>query len=540
MNRLATRTLWAATAWALAAGVTAGVALAAFSSTTATTGTFTSKRIYGAARTTTAFQLDDAADGSAAGSAATLAFADGAYLRTKQWTGAAFDPTHYLDVDLNSSLPDGVAVTGAAVSVRFSDDLGGGGENFCYYLDVRRASTGAVLGTYGSAAAPLGCETAAVLTTVTTSVPALTTTDDLNDLRVRIYGRHSTGKEARFDAVTVGATMLGIGVTLYPERQDDAANAVSAVARWGVAHAGDGASFQTGGNWSSSFAANRHVTATFPKYVPGAAQVTSASLTHSYRSTTSGDTSCWYAEVYDGTTLIGTHGSAATPVSCNATTGFATDVVPLPEVDTPGEAGRVVVRIYVKNSGGRRTDHDHIRLSVTYSLSATGCTDPRTVTVPASEDTYVDEASPAATFADSVDLKVRSRTGGQNRRAFVDFDVPSLGDGCSLQSATLRVFFNGVQAGGTRTIEARPVTAAWDDATLTWTNQPATGAAAGTTTNTAGWMQATVTTGVQAMYAGSAHGFMLRDAVEGSATSLEQKIDSLEATAPAELVIVIG
>ena len=72
-------------------GVSGSAAWAAFSSQTGTVATFGTKRIYSAARTTTAFDVDDAADGSAADVSPALAFADGASLTTKQWTAAAFN-----------------------------------------------------------------------------------------------------------------------------------------------------------------------------------------------------------------------------------------------------------------------------------------------------------------------------------------------------------------------------------------------------------------------------------------------------------------
>ncbi len=86
--------------------------------------------------------------------------------------------------------------------------------------------------------------------------------------------------------------------------------------------------------WSTSFSASRYLRLRFPAYVPAGSVVTGATFTHTYRSETAGDTTCYYVEVYRGSTLLATHGSVASPVSCNATTSWATDAVSLPEVSS--------------------------------------------------------------------------------------------------------------------------------------------------------------------------------------------------------------
>ena len=67
-------------------------------------------------------------------------------------------------------------------------------------------------------------------------------------------------------------------------------------------------------------------------------------------------------------TLLATHGSAAAPTSCNATTSYVSDTVALPEVDTVTEADTLSVKLYIWNSGGRATHHRLAELGVTSSL----------------------------------------------------------------------------------------------------------------------------------------------------------------------------
>ena len=129
----------------------------------------------------------------------------------------------------------------------------------------------------------------------------------------------------------------------------------------------DGA-YVSSSDWSTSFDSSRYLDLRFPAYVPTGSVVTGGTFRHSYRSATGGDTTCYYFEVYNGATLIATHGSAGSPVSCNATTSYVTDVISLPEVDTVTEANALTIRLYVKNSGGRKSVHQLATLGVNYSL----------------------------------------------------------------------------------------------------------------------------------------------------------------------------
>ncbi len=119
--------------------------------------------------------------------------------------------------------------------------------------------------------------------------------------------------------------------------------------------------------WSTSFSSSRYLALTFPAYVAAGSTVNGATFTHVYRSQTAGDTTCYYFEVFQGATLLATHGSSSSPVSCTGAT-WANDVVPLPEVDSVAKANDLRVRIYVRNSGGGRSLHRLVTIGVDSSL----------------------------------------------------------------------------------------------------------------------------------------------------------------------------
>jgi hypothetical protein len=95
----------------------------------------------------------------------------------------------------------------------------------------------------------------------------------------------------------------------------------------------------------------------------------SATLTHIYRTTTNGRQVCNYVEIYAGSTLISTHGSSTTDLSCNSSNSVeTTDSIALPAVDTVAEANSLQARIYMKRTGASTTSqHDLVRLSVSYT-----------------------------------------------------------------------------------------------------------------------------------------------------------------------------
>ncbi len=540
---MTTRRALAGAVAVVAVGVSAGVAWAAFAATTTNpTSTITAKRIYPDERSWSAWKVADASGGGAeVDSSAPLGYAgDGLAFSTGNWS-STFSTTRYVDFDFNASLAAGLPVANAKLNVRVLGNAGG--ETVCYYVELRRKSTNSVVATYGSSGAPLDCETGNTYATVSTLMPGLADTDLANDLRIRLYARESNNRLAKFDLLTVTGTYYGTVFTLHRETQTDASTGTAgAPDTWEPAVSGDSSALQTAGNWNNAFASARYLKFTFPTgYIPAAATVTSVTLDHAYRSATAGDTTCWYFETYSGATLLGTHGSSGSPVSCNATSSFVTDSIALSEVDTGGKAQGLVVKMYVSNSGKRKTQHDLVRLRVAYSLGPAGCVDPGVHTYQASGDSWIQQDGGGANQNNGTDtiLDVLSNPTAKNRRALVTFDLPTLPTGCSLTAASLRTYLKATQ--GARTLDAYQISSSWTETGVTWNTEPTTTGSpvSATTGSAATWTQWSVLSIVQAQYSGTNYGFMIQDQTEDNGNK-RQDYMSRENTNPPELQLTFG
>jgi hypothetical protein len=469
-----------------------------------------------------------------------LAFDDALFITTKAMSNV-WSTNNYLEADLAPAVPDGLTPSSVSVDIDFADSASGGGEIACFWLEVRRRSTGAVLATRGSPSAPHACEVTQTVQQTSTPLPEIDTAAKANDLQVRMYVQNSSnGKTMRLHRLVVQFNRYGRAWTLHRTTFADAVNGVRAESAWPVYAAGDGHELLTAGNWSNAFAANRFVAATFAASVPAGATVTGATLRHAYRSATSTDTTCWYAEAWHAGSLIGTYGSAAAPLDCSTGSSSQSSTVSLPEVNTGARANDLTIRIYGRNSGGRRSLHDHLQLDVAWSLPDSGCVDPGSQTLIPSADTWADQNAPTSTGgAADAELRIKSQNGSRNRRAYLRFPLPSDGPaGCSLQSATLRLTSSSTQ--GTRTIEVLRAASAWAEATLNWNNQPGATGAAATTPNASGLVTVDVTPQVGSLIAGPDHGLVIRDSAEDSATAAENRYRSREHAARPELILVWG
>ena len=317
---------------------------------------------------TTGWALGDASAGGAESDRSDqVAFAgDGRTYTTKSFSNA-YGSSRYVDFDLNGPLQSGLNVSSVNFNFRFADSSAV--RQGCFYFEVRKASNGNVLGTHGSTSSNVGCVTGTSQTTFTASLPEVTTSDQANDLLIRVYAKESGSSTAlALDMATVTGTASGNSFTLYEDSRVDSANATALTTPWPLATAGDGATYQNASNWATTFSTARYLKLTFPGYVPSGAAVNSLSFKHSYRASVNGANACWYFEVYQGTTLLGTHGSSGSPVSCNSSTStYVTDTVSLPEIDTAAEANGLSVRLYLRNSTGlSASQHDLARLQITY------------------------------------------------------------------------------------------------------------------------------------------------------------------------------
>ncbi len=312
---------------------------------------------------TSAWDVRDASSGAESNRSDVGAFANDG--RTASYSfGISFNTSRYLQFDLNSSLQPGKSVSG--VNFNFNFSAGGLLDTACFYFDVRRISTGNVIGTHGSSGSPVDCRSGTSLLATSTALPEVTTSDIANDLRVRVFLHNGLLGGVTRDLSTVSGTVSGDAFTLYDAVTTDASSGTATASPWGLAASGDGAFYQSTNNWQSAFSGSRYLKLVFPSYVPSNSTMDGVSFKHAYRSATSG-TTCYYFEVYDGATLIGTHGSSGSPVSCNSSTStYVTDSVSLPEIDTVAEANNATIKIYASNSAGTRSQHDLAELSIAY------------------------------------------------------------------------------------------------------------------------------------------------------------------------------
>jgi large repetitive protein len=164
---------------------------------------------------------------------------------------------------------------------------------------------------------------------------------------------------------------------------------------------------------------------------------------------------------------------------------------------------------------------------------------PGTVTASASADSWIHQKDSSKNFGTDSILKVSPKS-GENTRALVRFNLPTLPAGCQVVGAELQLY--SASAKGGRTIEVSRLAATWTESGVTWTNQPArTGTAAtAPSLSSSGTMKWSVTTQVQSMYTNGNYGFLIRDAAEGSGDT-EQQFHSREKAPdrPPQLVITL-
>ena len=151
---------------------------------------------------------------------------------------------------------------------------------------------------------------------------------------------------------------------------------------------------------------------------------------------------------------------------------------------------------------------------------------PVTVTLGASQDSYINQGAPHQNFGHLPHLKVKSWRNpagkGKNEHSLVEFDITGIPAGASIQTATLQLYAIVVPPCCTRTYGAYRVAGSWGEASVTWNNQPAIAPSATDTASTPPthfrWMGWEVEGDVQSFIDGTAanHGWMIKDQVEDS------------------------
>lgn len=138
-------------------------------------------------------------------------------------------------------------------------------------------------------------------------------------------------------------------------------------------------------------------------------------------------------------------------------------------------------------------------------------------TFSATHDSYVDLNSVDTTHdSGATTMNVQSRS-GKDMRSYIKFDVSTIPSGSTSISATLTLINSAFASG--RTYEVYRVTEAdWDEASITWTNQPDTNLSLTGSTSTATTMVWTVTTDIVAWVGGTTnYGWCIKDSIEGRA-----------------------
>lgn len=347
---------------AVAVGSFSGLTFATFTDSASNSGlTVQTKKVFPGVRTLAAHSIRDYSNGGAErDNSNEFLSADGITDVTGTWP-TAFSTTRYLAFQTSTHLAGGLATSGVDFNTRGATTSG----TLCFYVETRLRSTGAVLASHGSDTAPLACTSSAALADLTVPLPEVTSTDIANDLEMRIYARSTTGDTATVDVATVtGSTPYG-SFTLPPVQYVDAAGATPVTTPWSLA-AADGTAYRNDGRWESAFDSSRYIDFDVDSDIPATAVITSATLTHSARDFNS-NTVCWYVETWT-TVLVGAHGSAASPY-CNTGSAYGTEVISLPEIDTPAEANALTVRVYAfVSTAARDTLHDVLTVGINYHV----------------------------------------------------------------------------------------------------------------------------------------------------------------------------
>ena len=185
---------------------------------------------------------------------------------------------------------------------------------------------------------------------------------------MRVYANESKSKAILEDMATITGSTPYANFTMYQKIYRDDADTTTTTTNWGLATSGDGAAYTSAANWATTFSSTRYLKVSFDPNVPSGSVITSACLDPTTTSQTLPDTACWYFETYNGATLLGTHGSSGTPVSCNATSSFSADHVTLAELTGVTDANNLTVKIYMKDSVSKKSQTDFAQLNVNYYL----------------------------------------------------------------------------------------------------------------------------------------------------------------------------
>lgn len=333
---------------AVAAFAVASVSLAGLSSL-ASGGpqTIVTKRIFPGPRAMAAQDVRDASSGTESNKSDAFSYADAVVTPTS--TAIASGTNRYVDFTMNSGRPGGLSVSSAMFNFRLASGGGAQAGNACFWFEVR--SGGSVIGTHGSYAGAAGCSTGTTQTTISSAIPEVTSTDQVNGLVVRVYPWETGGKTkvVNVDLATVSGSTPYSAFTAYETERVDDTSGTPTTAAWFPATV-DGTTYTDTTNWPAAPVTTKYLKLTFDPSVPAGSVVTSVSLKnvwHASAAVTNGGSLCYYLETFNGATSLATHGSLGSPQACTASgTVFSTDTIPLPEVNDATKANNLVIKLY--------------------------------------------------------------------------------------------------------------------------------------------------------------------------------------------------
>lgn len=159
-----------------------------------------------------------------------------------------------------------------------------------------------------------------------------------------------------------------------------------------------------------------------------------------------------------------------------------------------------------------------------------------TATLTPVADAWIGEKKDKENHGTDQSIFVHSRTGGQNMRSLIRFDLSAIPAGCTVSRATLRLY--ATSADSSRVVDVYRVSGSWTETDVAWRNQPATVGAPASQPAGPGWRSWSVTVQVQAMFAGSNHGFLLRDETENNVSDPQEYVSREGAAANRPQLIV--
>jgi signal peptidase len=322
--------------------------------------------IFPSARSSTARTIGDASGGGTPANASDpLSYAGDTKTKTTGNWASAFSSSRYFQLAYEAPLAGGQAVSGAAFVLDYAAN--GAYETACFYFNVRQASTSTVLATYGSAASPVDCQTGTTLKSKSTATPIITTTDIANDLAIRVYATESGARPITIDRATVTGSTAYQSFVLYEKSSIDASTGTATTTPWSLATA-DGTAYPSAAYWTSAYSSARYLSFTFGAYVPTGAAVTAVTLTHTWKGSAAGKNFCYFIQVYNATTLLGSHGSSSAPYQCDNTATYVTDTISPPEAASVANANAVTIKLYAWDANTGKSSQDLLQLAVTYSL----------------------------------------------------------------------------------------------------------------------------------------------------------------------------